>query len=130
MVLFILESIGTSELLLIGLVALIFLGPRRLPEIARKIGKITAEFRGTATEFRQTWEREVNFEEERKALDLNAIDSESRSPEKASIGPDTTATPPEIRSVDPDAFRDVVRQQDPTDATSERRPETDKRTWL
>jgi Tat protein translocase TatB subunit len=62
MFLFILESIGTAELLVIGIIALIFLGPRRLPEIARKIGKIMAEFRGTANDFKQTWEREVDIE--------------------------------------------------------------------
>ncbi len=42
---FIFESIGTSELMLIGLVALIVFGPRKLPELARTIGKTMAEFR-------------------------------------------------------------------------------------
>jgi Tat protein translocase TatB subunit len=73
--LFILESIGTSELILIGIVALIFLGPRKLPEIAKKVGKITAEFRGTAAEFKETWKREVNFEEEAKAFKFDDLDS-------------------------------------------------------
>ena len=59
MYLFIFESLGTSELILIGIVALIFLGPRRLPEIARKVGKMMADLRGTANEFKQTWEKEV-----------------------------------------------------------------------
>ncbi|MER3632024.1 MAG: twin-arginine translocase subunit TatB [Blastocatellia bacterium] len=72
--LLIFESLGTSELILIGIVALIFLGPRRLPEIARKAGKIMAEFRQAANEFRETWEREVNFEEEAKLL-RDEIDS-------------------------------------------------------
>jgi sec-independent protein translocase protein TatB len=62
MYLFIFDSIGTSELLLIALVALIFLGPRRLPEMARKFGKIMNEFRRTTSEFKQTWEREVTSE--------------------------------------------------------------------
>ena len=47
MFLFIFESIGTSELVLIGIVALIFLGPRKMPEMARKIGKMMNEFRST-----------------------------------------------------------------------------------
>jgi sec-independent protein translocase protein TatB len=71
--LFIFESLGTSELILIGIVALIFLGPRRLPEIARKAGKIMSELRGTANEFKQTWEREVDFEEETKALKIDNL---------------------------------------------------------
>ena len=77
MFLFIFESIGTSELILIGIVALIFLGPRKLPEMARKIGKIMAEFRGTANEFKETWQREVSFEEEAKAFDLNTLEAEA-----------------------------------------------------
>ena len=76
MFLFIFESIGTSELILVGVVALIFLGPRKLPEMAKKAGKIMAEFRGTANEFKQTWEKEVNFEEEAKALSLGNLDDE------------------------------------------------------
>ncbi len=78
MFLFILESLGTSELILIGIVALIFLGPRRLPEIAKKAGKIMSEFRGTANEFKQTWQREVDFEDEKKALDLDTIEAETK----------------------------------------------------
>jgi Tat protein translocase TatB subunit len=62
--LFILESIGTSELLLIGMIALIIFGPRKLPQIARTIGKTIAEFKRTGQEFRTTWEREVTLEEE------------------------------------------------------------------
>ena len=77
MYLFIFESLGTSELILIGIVALIFLGPRRLPEIARKVGKVMADLRGTANEFKQTWEREIDFEEETKALRIDDLLSES-----------------------------------------------------
>jgi sec-independent protein translocase protein TatA len=62
MYLFILESIGTSELLLIGLVALIFFGPRKLPDLARTLGKVMNEFRRTSNDFKQTWEKEVASE--------------------------------------------------------------------
>lgn len=63
MYLFILESIGTSELILIGMVALIVFGPRKLPQIARTIGKTMADFRKTTNDFKSTWEKEVNFDE-------------------------------------------------------------------
>ena len=105
MFLFILESIGTSELLLVGVVALIFLGPRRMPEMARKIGKMMAEFRGTANEFKQTWQREVDFESEIKSFDPDAIEAESKSvPRVASINPPQEAASPEIKEVDPAAL--------------------------
>jgi TatA/E family protein of Tat protein translocase len=50
---FILESIGTSELILIGLVALIVFGPRKLPEFARTLGKMMNEFRRSTDDFKE-----------------------------------------------------------------------------
>ncbi|HXG18356.1 MAG TPA: Sec-independent protein translocase protein TatB [Methylomirabilota bacterium] len=38
-------GIGIPELLVIMVVALIFLGPQRLPEVAKALGKALAEFR-------------------------------------------------------------------------------------
>jgi Tat protein translocase TatB subunit len=60
--LLILESFGTSEMLLILVVALIFFGPRKLPQISRQIGKSLADFRKASEDFKRTWEREVALE--------------------------------------------------------------------
>jgi Tat protein translocase TatB subunit len=60
--LLILDSFGTSEMLLILVVALIFFGPRKLPQISRQIGKSLAEFRKASEDFKRTWEREVSLE--------------------------------------------------------------------
>ena len=60
--LLILDSLGTSELMLILVVALIFFGPRKLPQISRQIGKSLAEFRKASDDFKRTWEREVAME--------------------------------------------------------------------
>lgn len=46
-------GIGMPELLLILAVALIVLGPRRLPEIARALGKGIAEFRRATDELKE-----------------------------------------------------------------------------
>src|SRR5919204_6148121 len=62
MLLFILDSLGNSELLLILLAALIFFGPRKLPQLSRQIGKSLSEFRRASDDFKRTWEREVNLE--------------------------------------------------------------------
>lgn len=135
MFLFILESIGTSELILIGIVALIFLGPRKLPEIARKIGKITAEFRGTASEFKQTWEREVSFEDEAKALDLNAIESEAvaRDTKSESSIITVSVAAPTIKSMDPADFEHLrpsaETSENPDDETV-KVDSNDKKNWL
>lgn len=60
--LFILESIGTPELILIAVVALIVFGPRKLPQMAKSIGKTMADFRSSTNEFKATWEKEARFD--------------------------------------------------------------------
>ena len=47
-------GIGMPELLIIVAVALLVLGPKRLPEIARSLGRGMAEFRRASTELRNT----------------------------------------------------------------------------
>ena len=69
MALLFLESIGTTELLLILVVALVVFGPRRLPDIGRKIGKAMAEFRRASDDFKRTWEYEVEIDRRRPAAE-------------------------------------------------------------
>lgn len=131
MFLFIFESIGTSELILVGIVALIFLGPRRLPEIAKKIGKITAEFRGTANEFKETWQREVDFEEEAKAFDLKSLEAETaehKPPPTDSVQVETVEKPA-IREVDAAEFENL-RNVEPDASTESSVASNDKKNWL
>lgn len=45
-------SLGYQELILIGVVALVVMGPQRLPEFFRQIGKISAGLRNMYDEFR------------------------------------------------------------------------------
>ena len=45
-------NIGWTELLMIGVIVLVFFGPRRLPEIANAIGRSLREFRKALNEVR------------------------------------------------------------------------------
>ena len=56
------ETLSTTELLFILVIALIFFGPRKLPQLARSMGKGLAEFRKASDDFKRTWEREVEAE--------------------------------------------------------------------
>lgn len=60
-------GIGTTEILVILVVALLVLGPKKLPEIARSLGKTLAEFRRVSTDVKRTIEMEVDREEETRA---------------------------------------------------------------
>ena len=65
-------SIGTQEIIIIFIIALIVFGPRKLPELGKTIGKGLAEFKKASNELRQTWEDEVKIDKEKAALN-NAI---------------------------------------------------------
>lgn len=49
-----------GEILIILMLALIVLGPRRLPDLARKLGKWTSELRAAAREITKGLEAEVS----------------------------------------------------------------------
>ena len=65
-------SIGTQEIIIIFIIALIVFGPRKLPELGKTIGKGLAEFKKASNELRNTWEEEVKIDKEKNALG-NAI---------------------------------------------------------
>jgi len=138
--LFIFESLGTPELIMIGIIALIFLGPRKIPDMARKAGKLMAEFRSTTQEFKSTWEREVNFEEETKAFDVDVLEGEAAEKSEKAIAErgENIISPPEIKSVDKESFDRMVAEAGTNTLETEEKEETvgeadvlsDKRTWL
>lgn len=46
-------GIGITELLVIFVIALLVFGPKRLPELARSMGRALAEFRRASSDLRQ-----------------------------------------------------------------------------
>jgi sec-independent protein translocase protein TatB len=59
-----------GELLFLSLVALLVFGPKKLPEIARVLGKTMAELRRASNEFRHSLEEEIRnleYQEQLKA---------------------------------------------------------------
>jgi len=61
-------GIGFPELLLLLAIALIVLGPKRLPDIAKALGRGLAEFKKATDEFKQTLHEETRAVEQRDKL--------------------------------------------------------------
>lgn len=53
-------DLGMSELLVIGIVALVVIGPKDLPEMFRQLGRMTAKMRAMAREFSRAMEQAAN----------------------------------------------------------------------
>ncbi|HUD51584.1 Sec-independent protein translocase protein TatB [Parvibaculum sp.] len=64
-------DIGWSELLLVAVLALVFIGPKDLPRVMRTAGRYVGKMRAMAREFQQSFEdlaRESELEELRKQV--------------------------------------------------------------
>lgn|SRR5262249_46059686 len=55
-------NLGWTEMFFIVAFALVIFGPRKLPEMARTLGRAVAQLRRASEEFKKTWEAEVNRE--------------------------------------------------------------------
>jgi sec-independent protein translocase protein TatB len=62
-------DIGFSELMVIGLVALIVIGPERLPRVARTVGHLVGRLQRYVADVKADINREVELEELRKMRD-------------------------------------------------------------
>lgn len=108
---FILDSLGSTELIFILIVALIFFGPRKLPQLARSMGKGLAEFRKASDDFKRTWEREVALESAHLE-DNTMLEAERQPTYEAS----TTSATPVVETPDQEL---VVARQPPVETTPE-----------
>jgi len=61
-------GIGMTELLLIMGLALIVLGPKKLPDLARSLGKGFAEFKRSTDELKRTFQEETRMAETKEQL--------------------------------------------------------------
>jgi sec-independent protein translocase protein TatA len=64
-----LESIGTGELLVILMFVLFFFGSKKIPELARGLGRGMREMKDAVQGIKNDIHENVNFQEEKKMID-------------------------------------------------------------
>lgn len=115
-------GIGLPELIIILIIALIVFGPKKLPDLARSLGKGMAEFRKATDEFKSTIANDI---QEVKDLKSELHEEIYYAPDSA--GEETPSPPSEILneknpslpsaaasasdSPDPSLFEDLERGQ-------------------
>jgi sec-independent protein translocase protein TatB len=79
-------DISWTEFLLIGIVALVFIGPKELPGVMRTLGQYTRKIRGMAADFQGQFQeamREAEMADLKKSVDDLAHDIKSYDPLKS-----------------------------------------------
>src|SRR5262245_25588722 len=76
-------GIGMPELLVILVVALVVLGPQRLPELARTLGKAMAEFRRQTSDMMDEFQAEAMREDEPNRRPARAVPAAPAAPAPA-----------------------------------------------
>jgi TatA/E family protein of Tat protein translocase len=62
-------GIGMPEMILILAIALIVIGPKKLPDLAKSLGRALREFKKATSEFKETMELDTDLSEVKKAFD-------------------------------------------------------------
>jgi sec-independent protein translocase protein TatB len=62
-------GIGLPEMLIVLAVALIFIGPKKLPDLAKSLGRAMGEFKRATSDLKQSIESETGVDDVRQSFD-------------------------------------------------------------
>jgi len=104
---------SVPHIVILFVVVLVLFGPHKLPELARGLGKLMAEFRKASTDFKMAFEEEMrNVERQARELEWK----KSQEAAAAAVTPEqqsaTLATPAETES--PRILPESVEPMEPT----------------
>lgn len=81
-------GIGMPELIVILVIALIVLGPQKLPDLAKSLGKGLAEFKRASEDFQRNMAEESKAQEEKERLAREAAAKEKVEDKDGAQKPD------------------------------------------
>ena len=99
-------GIGTTELVVILIVALIVIGPAKLPEMAKSLGKALGEFRRVTTDVKRTIEMEAEQADQKARTEQakkelfpeTAADAPTPAAEQSASSPVETVAPEQAQA--------------------------------
>ncbi len=86
-------DVSFVELMIIGAVALLVLGPERLPAAARTLGGFMRRARSSWQSLRTEFERELSAEELKRSMQKTVRDLDLRADIQDALNPDPAAPP-------------------------------------
>jgi len=98
-------GIGMTEMILIAALALIVLGPKKLPDLARSLGKGFAEFKRATNDLKSTIDLEIKAEDERHNKEVM-----TRNEEKIPDNSDEALSPLDPGKEEPPDSSTVVKE--------------------
>lgn len=99
-------DIGFSELLVIGMVALIVIGPEKLPRMARTVGHLAGRLQRYVSDVKADINREIELDELRKMRDSM---QQAASEMQSSVQSELNQTETELNKT----VEDVVKEKPP-----------------
>ncbi|MGB2592895.1 MAG: twin-arginine translocase TatA/TatE family subunit [Candidatus Acidiferrum sp.] len=81
------SMLSMTHMLVVFIVVLVVFGPQKLPELARGLGKLMAEFRKASTDFKSA------FEQEMRDMERQALQAERKKAAEAAAAASAVAQP-------------------------------------
>lgn len=79
--------LSVPHMIVVFLVVLVVFGPQKLPELARSLGKLMAEFRKASTDFKSAFEEEMrDLERQARVAELRKKNAEAEAAEATAKG--------------------------------------------
>jgi sec-independent protein translocase protein TatB len=113
-------EVGFTEIVLILGLALLVLGPEKLPGLAQKVGRWTGRARSMARQLRTQLEQEVTLEELARSKPMHSTPPPAETPPAAAATDFTTPEPENhIHSADASVIADPVASESAASTVTE-----------